>query len=250
MTNPSQAQRKAIYLLSAKKQCIESDNQRLIITNEDCAPQPIPFNRISRILSGANAQWQGKSIAACLARDIPIIWLDQSHTPVGDAHPLHREKGEFHQTLLNYLDLSDWRHRYGNWLKSRRMDIISQLRRARILTLSDYERLKREYVHRNTPGNRPQPAIRAACQAIINQQLAQWCCQTRYWGYEGEPLELASDMAELIAYEYHLSHTVPKKTVAEQIQDFEAWWKESKLHLQRHFNDLRKHLAAENEAWQ
>lgn len=250
MINPSQPQRKAIYLLSAQKQCIESDNQRLIITNENCAAQPIPFNRISRILSGVNTQWQGKSIAACLARDIPIIWLNQSHTPVGDAHPLYREKGELHQTLLNYLDLPEWRVRYGNWLKSRRMDIISQLRQQRILALFDYERLKREYVHRNTLGNPPQPAIQATCQAITNQQLAQWRCQTRYWGYEGEPLELASDMAELIAYEYHLSHTQPEKTVAEQIQHLEAWWKDSQHHLQRHLNDLRKHLAAENETWQ
>lgn len=250
MPSLAQPQRKAIYLLSAKEQRIESDNQRLIITNENCAPQPIPFNRISRILSGANTQWQGKSIAACLARDIPIIWLDQSHTPVGDAHPLHREKGELHQTLLNYLDLPDWRERYSNWLKSRRMAITSQLRQQRILGLFDFERLKREYVHRNHPSNRPQPAIRAACQAIVNQQLAKWRCQTRYWGVEGEPMELASDIAELIAQEYHLSQTQPQKTIAEQIQNLEAWWKDSQINLQQHFNELRKHLAQENESWQ
>lgn len=250
MTSQTQPQRKAIYLLSAKEQRIENDNQRLLITNENYAPQPIPFNRISRILSGANTQWKGKSIAACLARDIPIIWLDQSHTPVGDAHPLHREKGELHQTLLNYLDHPDWRMCYGNWLKSRRMAIISQLRQQRILGLFEYECLKREYVHRNNPSNRPQPAIRAACQAIVNQQLAEWRSQTRYWGLEGEPLELASDIAELIAHEYHLSQTQPKKTVSEQIQHLEAWWKNNQINLQRHFNELRKHLAAENETWQ
>jgi CRISPR/Cas system-associated endonuclease Cas1 len=242
-------QRKALYLLSPNPQSIHSDDDRLIISAAANAPRPIPLRRIQRIVSGPTAQWRGQAIAACLTRDIPIIWLDHRHHPIGDAHPLHREGGLLHHAIQRYLDLPDWRTRYQDWLKSRRMDTLNHLRQQRIHSSADFERYKREYVYQNRSTNPPQPLIRATCQSIVNQHLAEHHARTRYWGYEGQPLEIASDLTELIAVEYHL-HPIPKTHhQGEQLKHFETWWKDQHPRLIHHMNELRKHIQSEAETW-
>lgn len=241
--------RKSLYLVSLRPQHIRSDQNRLIISAEHSPPRPFPFNRIERIISGPNTQWQGQAIAACLMRDIPIIWLDHTHQPVGDAHPLHREGGALHRDIQHYLDLPECMERYANWCKSQRMDSINRLRAQKRLGWTEAARHTKEYVYKNTPSSQPSPAIRTACQSIVHRKLAELHTRPRYWGPDGQPLELASDLAAMLAMEYHLGHPDQPQTHEQQIHHFETWWKKSSTLLEHLLTDLRKHLSNEIETW-
>ena len=239
---------KAIYLMSIHAQHIDCDDVRLIVRAERSAPRPMPLSRIERIVSGHNAQWNGRAIAACLLRDIPIIWLDERNQPVGDAHPLHREGGPLHHDIQHYLDLPDSMTRYANWLKSQRMDSVRHVRAPGVSGWWDGERLKREYVYKNSPASRPGHAVRAACQSVVNRRLATLHARTRYWGEDGQPLEIARDMAELIAMEYHIGHPEPTNRQNEQVKQFEEWRKEGRGRFEHVLNDFQKHIRNEIES--
>ncbi|MFZ5490164.1 MAG: CRISPR-associated endonuclease Cas1 [Pseudomonadota bacterium] len=241
--------RKSLYLVSLQPQHIRADDVRLIVSVEHSAPRPFPFSRIERIVSGPNAQWRGQAIAACLSRDIPIIWLDNSNHPVGDSHPLYREGGTLHQALQHYLDLPDCIERYANWLKSQRMDSLNRLRSQGQLGWIDAARHLKDYVYKNNPLSQPSPALRAASQSIVNSKLAQTHTRTRYWGPDGQPLELASDMAHLLSMEYHMGHPDQPKEAKLQIHHFETWWKGAGPWLERILSDLHRHISNEVETW-
>lgn len=245
-------QQRALYILSPNRQNIHSDNTRLIITAESNAPRPIPFQRINRIISGSNAHWSGQAIVACINRNIPIIWLDHHHQPIGDTHPLHSAGGSLHHALQNYTDLPDWPERYANWLKSRRMDILNRLQRHNIHTRKEIDNLKRDYVHRNQLNPAPAHLIRATLQSVVNQQLAEHHTRARYWGDDGHPLEIAHDLESLITAEYHLENhwrQSTRKTAQETIHHLENWLKDNQSRLHEHLGHLHKHLANENQTW-
>lgn len=240
---------KALYLVSLHQQHIHNDDVRLIVSVEQSTPRPFPFSRIARIVSGPNTQWRGNAIAACLMRDIPIIWLDKANQPTGDAHPLYREGGPLHHDIHHYLDLPDSMERYANWRKSQRMNSITHLRDQGLLGWMDAARHTKDYVYKNTPRSQPSPIIRAACQSVVNRRLAELHTRTRYWGQEGQPLELASDLAHILTMEYHLAHPEQPQGQDRQIHQFETWWKQGRARLEHLLSNFRKHISNEVESW-
>ena len=101
----SQALRKSLYLVGSTLQAVDTDGPRLLITSQHKPTLRIPFQRISRIVCGPNTHWRGQAITNCLSRNIPIIWLDRHHHPVGDAHPVHSQKSQTHRVVEHYVDL-------------------------------------------------------------------------------------------------------------------------------------------------
>jgi len=244
-----QAPRKALYLMGDTPRHIHSDGPRLLVKTTDGPTLRLPYQRISRIISGPCTHWHGQAITACLGRHIPIIWLDRYQHPVGDAHPLHGNESPLHQVIEHYLDLPDWQDRYTNWLKHRRMDLLNRVQRHHNIPANLYNALKREYVYLQRLQSPHGPQLRAAIQAVVNQRLAQARSRARYWGYDGHLLELALDLAELIWAEYSLFNPKPVHPTKLAIEQFEQWWHLRQISLETHLADLKHHLHTEIDTW-
>lgn len=246
-----QAPRKSLYLMGKTHLHIETDGTRLCIHADGEPIRPIPYPRISRIISSTNTHWHGQAIVTCLKHGIPIIWLDRGNHPIGDTHPIHQNTSELHHSLENYLDLHDWQDRYANWQKHRRMENLKHaILQGELHDWRDIGELKRSYVYQNQPLPKQAPAIHASCLSIVQQKLDRQATRSRYWGYNGKALEIANDLAQLIHDQYSLSLHSQMPDIQHQIAHFEHGWPTHRSRLEEHLADLKHHLQSENQTWQ
>jgi hypothetical protein len=248
--NDEQAPRKALYLLGDLPYHIDTQGPRLIITPAEKPSQPVPYNRINRIITNANSHWQGRALIACLTHNIPIIWLDRSNHPIGDSHPIYAQISNLHNNLENYLNLSNWQERYTNWKKHRRMDILkTAIKQHTLARHIDIETIKREFVYKDRLPSAHPPHIMAACLSIAHQHLSQEATKTRYWGDNNQILEIAKDLAQLLFHEYTLTQAQRPSETKDQISQFEHWHGQKPRRFASHLAELKRHLPTENETW-
>lgn len=246
-----QAPRKSLYLMGKTRLNIETDGTRLCIHAEGQPVRPIPYPRISRIISSHNTHWHGQAIIGCLQHGIPIIWLDQHNRPMGDTHPIYQNASELHHSIENYLDLHDWQEHYANWHKHRRMENLKHaILQAELHDWYDIGELKRSYVYQNTPLPKQTPHIQAACLGIAQQKLDRQATRSRYWGYDGKIMEIAHDLAQLLHDQYSFHLHSQHQDIQSDLNHFEHWWKSNRDLFDHHLADLKHHLQSENQTWQ
>ncbi len=249
--------RKPLYLATRNAMRIDADGNHLILRRAGAPVERFPLARVDRIVCNRHADWSGAALAACLAHGIPLIWLDGKSEAVGSALPRVAVASPMTASLESYLELPDWTVRFDNWIRRRRLETLTAwaLRSAREDRAPDaeaFQQMKRAYVY-----NGEFPEVFAAegrgwCHALVVRHLHLQGLQARYWGYDGQPLELADQLANLLWAELNLDcGSLPAGAPADRtlMLIFETWARRREERLSAHLADLKRHLARENETW-
>lgn len=247
--NQIEPDRKTLYLLSKNTHQIRTDTSRIIVETQDQAPRQFPFNRINRIISGPNTNWQGRAIAACIQHHINILWLNQRHQPVGETHPIQRQPSPLHHSIERFIQRPDWEECYQNWLKSRKMDIINRIQLLKNHTQKEIEELKRRTVYKTQKEPENHTIINAFFQSIVSQHLSKNHSRTSYWCPAGKILEIAHDLTELLAQEYRIKNPKYTGEIKNEIENLEEYWKTEINQLTKHTESLHQHLNTESDTW-
>lgn len=254
---PGAPARKPLYLTTPRPACIDASDAALVLRRDGSAPQRFPLARIERILCNRNATWTGAALALCLSEGVPIVWLDGHGHALGSTQARQTRPFAFVTALETYLELLDWQKRFGNWMTRRRLETLTAwamraTRDGHAPEARHFETLKREYVYL---GQHPQvfgAEGEGWCHSLVVGRLHREGLQSRYWGFEGIPLDLASHLASLLWAELNLDcGTLPTSAergiVAAHL--FETWARQREARLLAHLGDLKRHLAREIEAW-
>jgi hypothetical protein len=249
--------RKPLYLSTREPVGVGAESECLVLRRVGGQKDRFPFARIDRIVCNRHANWSGEALAACLARAIPVTWVDGRGNALGAATPRLAKPGPITHLLENYVELPDWPMRYGDWLRRRRMNVMrawiaqaaldgTQPGRERV------ESIKRSYVYNAEIEDTFPEIAHAWCHGLVVRRLTQEALQPRYWGYDGHPLELAEHLTQLLWAELNLSGG----TVATAIEGtrelmllFETWVRRNEGRLLAHLGDLKRHLASASETW-
>lgn len=249
------APRKPLYLSTSQPLRVGLDGEALTLKN-DTGTQRFPLARIARIVCNRHVDWSGQALAACLTNSISITWQDGHGAALGGASPRLARPSTLHSALELYLELADWPARYGNWLRHRRMAVLcAAARRAKetgqSFTAEHFSELKREYAYRGQIGPLFPDEGLGWCHAAAMQQLGAEQLLARYWGYDGQPLELAEDLAGLLwaAVNLDCGELPAAGTPRSRMMFFEAWLHEHCGLLLEHLAQLARHVAQENESW-
>jgi len=249
--------RKPLYLTTPHPAGIDASGDALVLRRDGCAPQRFPLARIERIICNRNANWTGAALALCLNEGVPIVWLDGRGHALGSTQARQTRPFAFITALETYLELPDWQKRFDNWLARRRMETLTAWAMRATLEgrgpdARHFETLKREYVYHGHHPHAFEAEGEGWCHALVVGRLHREGLQSRYWGFDGSALDLASNLASLLWAELNLDcGTLPASTargiVAAHL--FEAWARQREARLLVHLGDLKRHLAREIEAW-
>lgn len=247
---------KPLYLLEGKARQVEIHGESLRIVGPCCPTRAVPLARVCRIVCGPDVQWEGSALCACLSRGIPVTWVDEHGNDAGTAVPRHIATGPVHDALVLYVQLPRWEGRYQNWLRSRRMNVLTNW--AGSLGHGDrvpryvFDDLKRQYVYQNSLADHFVPEARGWCVSVVVQRLISEGIHAQYWAFGGVSLHLAEDLgglfwADLSLHCGTLAEQIP--TGPEALLFFETWVQRNLIRLLHHIGDLKRHLRAENCSW-
>ncbi len=217
---------RALYL-SASPKHIGHTHEALVVTTSAGQTQRYPLARVARIVSSTSAEWEGGALALCLKAGISITWADGKGRPLGSALPTRPTQSNA-TTLALLLEQPDGPAHYANWLRSRRMHVLTQWgsRANHTISPNDWETTKREWVYRaQLHPHLPRPLL-AHCHAWAVAQLDSLQLPTQLWDAHGNDVPLAHDLAHLLWAEMNLC-TGPLADTAtgerEQVDLFERW---------------------------
>ncbi|WP_083499391.1 CRISPR-associated endonuclease Cas1 [Thioalkalivibrio nitratireducens] len=247
---------KPLYLLDGESREIGVRGESLRIVASHRAVRVLPLRRVQRIVCGDKTRWDGGALCACLARGIPVTWVDSRGAAAGNAFPSQMVTGPIHDALLLYVQLPSWRRRYRNWLRSRRMNVLAHWAasvgpglRVPVRLFND---LKRQFVYQGRLADHFVPEARAWCASVTVQRLLAEGVDIQYWGFDGTSMDLADDIAGLFWADLNLHCG----TLAEQVETgaasllfFENWAQRNQNRLLQHLGDLKRHLRTELGSW-
>lgn len=217
---------RALYL-SASPKHIGHTQEALVVTTSAGQTQRYPLARVVRIVSSTSAEWEGGALALCLKAGISITWADGKGRALGSALP-SRPTHSHAATLALLLEQPDGHTLYADWLRSRRMHVLTHWGSSATAAISpkDWEATKHEWVYRaQLHPHLPLPLL-AHCQAWAVAQLSGLQLPTQLWDEHGQDVPLAHDLAHLLWAEMNLC-TGPLADTAtgerEQVDLFERW---------------------------
>jgi hypothetical protein len=161
----------------------------------------VPVARIARVLACGRVHWDASALALCLRQRVPVVLLDTQAQPVGAALPLIAHTGALDELLVTFLDWTDWRHRYDNWLRSQRLRMLLQWRRERAragcpVPPDEWTEHVRAFVYRGEPDF--VGPYSGATFALVVTTLLRAGVRSQYRAADGGTLALASDLARIL----------------------------------------------------
>lgn len=249
--------RKPLYLATRARLRVRAEGESLVVSRDPGGCQRFPVVRIDRIVCGARADWTGEALTLCLARGITVTWVAPGGHPIGDCTPRLARRGGFHDALELYVETPEWRFGYANWLRRQRMSVLIRFARRRLdegnpVEPTEWEAHKREFVFKAELHSPLAPELHAWCRAAVVARLAAKGLRSRYYGYDGEALELAQDLTTLswagLTFRYGglLAGTLEPEAVP---MAFESGAAEREHELQDHLARLRMHVARAVDSW-
>jgi hypothetical protein len=161
----------------------------------------VPLGRIARVIARGRVHWDSAALALCLQQRVPIVFLGGHARPVGAALPLVANTGVLDELMCMFVDGSEWRHRYDNWLRSQRLRMLLQWRRERArrghpVDRAEWAEQVRRFVYL---GEAPLAGPRAgAAYALVLAVMLRAGVRTQYRAPNGETLALAADLAAIV----------------------------------------------------
>lgn len=249
--------RKPLYLLSKAPAQADANTDHLVLRRNDAGPMRFPLARVCRIICNSHLTWTGGALSLCLAKGIPITWVDGHGHALGTTQTRYAQPLPFATLIESYLELRDWPKRFANWRARRRLEtLITCAKRAAEtghgLDALSFESLKREYVYNGIHPLAFSVEGQAWCHALAVDRLHREGLQGCYWGFDATRLELATELAALLWAELNLDcGTIPSSTDSTIViaRLFETWAHQREARLMHHLGDLKRHLASEVETW-
>jgi hypothetical protein len=249
--------RKPLYLATRNPVHIDAGATWLVLRRTDAPTARYPLARISRIVCNQNANWSGAALALCLRHQIPVAWVDGRGRPLGSALSRLGKCDPLGVALESYVELPDWPARFDNWLARRRLEVLTTcavraLRESRAPDAAAFAELKRQYVHNRTHPRGFCPEAEGWCHALVVSRLHERGVHTRYWGYDGQPMEIADELCALLWAELNIEcGAMPAAADGGRtlMLMFESWAHGHEARLLAHLADLHRHVAREVEAW-
>lgn len=247
--------RKPLYLLGTSRREIHARGESLHILATGAAAHSLPLARVARVVCGPGAEWDGSAVCACLTHGIPITFLDSRGEVAGTAIPHQIQPSPLHEALLLYVQGEHWHSRYHNWLRNRRMHVLThwaaglcpETRRA-----IRFNELKRCYVYQRWLPDHFVPEAHGWCASAVADTLLESGVDVQYWGFDGLSLDLSDDLAGL----FWADLTLHCGTLAQQVEAgpaallfFENWVQKNRGHIAQHLGDLKRHVHGENCSW-
>lgn len=202
----SLAPRLPLYLRGRKPTWVGVDGPAFLVRRQDKADARYPFSRIARIISGPGVEWSGRALGACLAQDIPVVFLDRDGHPAGYLHAWQRHPSRLDTVLTELLDRPDGFEHYALWLRAERMRTLQDWQRSlslsgKTIDMAEFSALVHRYVYRtddSSLGMWAEDLYRGALSAYVLQQLQRCGARPLYWCHDARPLHLANDLASLL----------------------------------------------------
>lgn len=248
---------KPLYLLGKLAARIDAAGEHLVLHPHSGDPMRFPLARVCRIICNRHLAWSGAALALCLAKGVPITWVDGHGRALGSAQPRHAQPQPFATLIEVYLELPDWPKRFANWLARRRLETLTTCARRAAETghgpdAYAYESLKREFVYKGSHPLSFSADGEGWCHALAVDRLHREGLQSCYWGFGGSRLALGAELAALLWAELNLdcgSIAASADSGLVNARFFESWAHRRETRLCHHLGDLKRHLARELEAW-
>jgi hypothetical protein len=202
--------RRPLFLNPALRGQIDADGPALRLRAEQRSDTRFPLDRVSRIVAGTRVNWSANALRACLERAIPIVIADANGSPLGSMLPTHLHALPLAAALEELLYCPDWRDVYRRWLRSERMRMLGQWRRAQETagTPPDADgwcNLVRRHVYRAaTPAHETPGFWHGALYALAVETIRRWGVPPVMWGYGDDVLDLRRDLASLLDLQWKL----------------------------------------------
>lgn len=192
-----------LYLLAAADTVVDLDGPSLMVRSRRRAPTRYPFVRVSRIVSGISVQWKGRALTECIARRIPVVFLERDGTPAGYLQPASRALSTPGGLLEELLSRPDWCEHHANWLRSERRRVVGEYRDAReaegnALSETEYKELVRSHVYSTTASGACTGFYRGALAALVGEYVCKCGFRHAYTGFGGGTLDLLTDLTDLL----------------------------------------------------
>lgn len=245
-----------LYLLDGKPREVRVRGSSLQILGPNREMRSLPLARVERIVCGESVHWQGGALCACLANGVPVTWLDHHGEAAGSAIPGRMITGPIHDALLLYVQLPSWQRRYRNWLRSRRMNVLTHWAASQPAAMKVpqhvFNDLKRQFVYQETLGEHFVPEARGWCVSHVVHRLREEGVDVQYWTFDGQSLDLARDLGRLFWADLNLHcGTLVEQVDAgpEALVFFEHWARKNQNRLLQHLGDFKRHLRTELGSW-
>lgn len=129
---------KPLYLYAAEPMIVILDGPALRVRRRHRAEGLFPLARVSRVVISGAVEIRTPALTACLARGIPVSFVQRDGTPVGLCIG-HRLKRTGISSLLEELFcISQWPELYENWRKAAERQAIRDTLRSLHIEVSDY----------------------------------------------------------------------------------------------------------------
>ena len=258
-TRPRQAKRpagaparKPVYLNGAERLRVRANGEALAIARPRGDIARLPVSRISRIVASRLVDWDAEALTLCLMSGIPIIFLDSHGNPAGICQPRQARADSLEELIESAMNLATWPQRHENWMLHRRSIIVAEWRKRRERRgdeawVREWQDYQRDYVHKNQLPQSVTPELSGWLLGVVAQELQARGLNTRYWGCQPEPFDLAGDLVTLLHAELHFHGERMLEAANGDLQArlrlFDGWTREHDAIVERHLFDLRKNLT-------
>lgn len=202
---------KPLYLPASAQLQVAVDGPALRVKASHRAAQWLPLDRISRVLSAIDVQWETPALIACLRAGVPVIFIDGYGNAQGFCYgPRHRENS-LTSLLVELIERPDWDDHYQAWLEA----VQHQLVRRQLLRCGLRATRYREpraarsalcNVHYRRLGVsvvRLLRHIQGAVHGMVVQHLHAAIPDQRFLGYPRPGFSLINDFASLMQWPAH-----------------------------------------------
>jgi len=192
---------RALYLGAHGHKRVTCTEQALVVSNERAQVQRFPLARVARVISNTDTvDWSGPALALCMRAGIGITWLDNAGHVLASMYTRQSSTVAPQTALELWLEAADGTQRYANWLRARRMHILTcwGTDHNATLTPQQWEATKRQYVYRGDYAVHLPASLRDLCLAFVTAQLNSHGLLPLYWGPDAQAVELDQDLCDLL----------------------------------------------------
>lgn len=247
------AQARTLYLAAAQRMRITSTGEALVVTREDGSVLRFPVLRVLRVVCAASSDWSGAALSLCMQRGIVVSWLQGNGECAGWLWPHSARSTPTNDGLEWLAEQPDGAHRYGNWLRRRRMAVLLRWARRCAETgvrvaAPEWEVAKRRYVYRGEVAARLPALLRGFCDAFVATHLVGEGLMPRQWAAGGSAIDTVADIASLLWADMNLSSGQIAEAATrpgEAAALFERWIGANAGELHQHLADLKRFVARE-----
>ncbi|GAB4403129.1 MAG: hypothetical protein OHK0048_21700 [Rhodoferax sp.] len=237
---------RALYLAGAAPKRVAATDAALVVTTDKAQVLRYPVGRVARVVSRVDTvDWSGAALALCLRAGIPITWTDAQGHALGAVYPHAARPTALSTSLQVWAERPDGADLYANWLRQRRMAVLTHwaAQRKPHPAPSEWEQAKRRWVYQAHIDAHLPTGLRGLAQAYVAAQLDAIGLPPHLLGPTLERMELCEDLTHLLWADMNLNTGHSADTTADPATLtalFEKWLTHNGATLHVHLMALQR----------